>query len=66
LFLAINAKGGELIGPKQKDRTTTYFQIFKNYFTKGEKIFQLQNKTLLTAKGIISSGGLLLSQRKSI
>jgi hypothetical protein len=43
--LAINAKGGELIGPKQKDRTTTHFifQIFKNNFTKGKKSFQLQN-----------------------
>jgi hypothetical protein len=24
-FLAIHAKGGESISPKQKDRTTTYF-----------------------------------------
>jgi hypothetical protein len=23
LFLAINAKGGEILSPKQKDRTTT-------------------------------------------
>jgi hypothetical protein len=28
-FLAINAKGGESISPKQKDRTTT-FKIFRN------------------------------------
>jgi hypothetical protein len=42
LFLAINAKGGELIGPKQKDDTTTHFQFFKNIFTKGKKLFQLQ------------------------
>jgi hypothetical protein len=28
-FLAINAKGGESISPKQKDRTTTNFQNFK-------------------------------------
>jgi hypothetical protein len=28
-FLAIHAKGGESISPKQKDRTTTYFQNFK-------------------------------------
>jgi hypothetical protein len=54
-FLALNAKGGELIGPKQKDHTTTL--IFKNYFTKGERIFQLQNKTLLTAKGRTSLEG---------
>jgi hypothetical protein len=26
-FLAINAKGGESISPKQKDRTTTNFKI---------------------------------------
>jgi hypothetical protein len=25
-FLPIHAKGGESISPKQKDRTTTYFQ----------------------------------------
>jgi hypothetical protein len=28
-FLAIHAKGGENISPKQKDRTTTNFQIFE-------------------------------------
>jgi hypothetical protein len=28
-FLAINAKGGESISPKQKDRTTTNFKVFK-------------------------------------
>jgi hypothetical protein len=27
--LAIHAKGGESIGPKQKDRTTTNFQKFE-------------------------------------
>jgi hypothetical protein len=37
LFLAINAKGGEFIGPKQKDRTTifkfkTISQKERNYF----------------------------------
>jgi hypothetical protein len=26
-FLAINAKGGESMSPKQKDRTTTNFKI---------------------------------------
>jgi hypothetical protein len=31
-FLAINAKGGESISPKQKDRTTT--PISKNFKTK--------------------------------
>jgi hypothetical protein len=29
-FLAINAKGGESISPKQKDRTTTPISKFKN------------------------------------
>jgi hypothetical protein len=29
-FLAINAKGGESISPKQKDRTTTPISIFRN------------------------------------
>jgi hypothetical protein len=28
LFLVINAKGGEILSPKQKDRTTN-FKIFK-------------------------------------
>jgi hypothetical protein len=28
-FLAINAKGGESISPKQKDRTTTNFKRFE-------------------------------------
>jgi hypothetical protein len=28
-FLAIHAKGGESISPKQKDRTTTNFSKFK-------------------------------------
>jgi hypothetical protein len=33
-FLAINAKGGEGISPKQKDRTTTNFKfkVFKRSF----------------------------------
>jgi hypothetical protein len=29
-FFAINAKGGESISPKQKDRTTTKFKKFRN------------------------------------
>jgi hypothetical protein len=47
-FLAINAKGGESISPKQKDRTTTNFknlvfqkEIFNWYpimFKKREKV----------------------------
>jgi hypothetical protein len=30
-FLAIHAKGGESISPKQKDRTTTNFKNFSLY-----------------------------------
>jgi hypothetical protein len=39
LFLAINAKGGENISPKQKDRTTTNFKTFKNYFKIGIQMY---------------------------
>jgi hypothetical protein len=59
-FLAINAKGGELIGPKQKGHTTTHF---RKLFNKGEEIISIA-KTLLTTKGR-TSGELLFSQRKS-
>jgi hypothetical protein len=31
-FLAIHAKGGESNSPKQKDRTTTYFFLKKEFF----------------------------------
>jgi hypothetical protein len=34
-FLAINAKGGENISPKQKDRTTTNLKIFEIKFSIG-------------------------------
>jgi hypothetical protein len=45
-FLAIHAKGGESISPKQKDRTTTNFKNlvmntfnwFFYYVQKGEKV----------------------------
>ena len=30
-FLAIHAKGGESMSPKQKDRTTTYFSQTKDF-----------------------------------
>jgi hypothetical protein len=29
MFLAINAKGGEILSPKQKDRTTTNLKLFQ-------------------------------------
>jgi hypothetical protein len=36
-FLAIHAKGGESMSPKQKDRTTTYFKnlVFQRVFSIG-------------------------------
>jgi hypothetical protein len=42
-FLAIHAKGGESISPKQKDRTTTNFQLeISNWylivFKRGRKV----------------------------
>jgi hypothetical protein len=43
----LNAKGGESIRPKQKDRTTTLFS--KKYF--------ICKKKPLTAKGRTFSGG---------
>jgi hypothetical protein len=59
LFLALNAKGGEINRPKQKDRTTTLFS--ENF---------LQNiafaKTLLTTNGRTFLGELLFCQRKNI
>jgi hypothetical protein len=59
LFLAINAKGGESISPKQKDHTTTNFKFFEIKFSIGYefsnwylKIFDLLSigKTLLNTK----------------
>jgi hypothetical protein len=35
LFLVINAKGGESISPKQKDRTTTFRKILIDIFQIG-------------------------------
>jgi hypothetical protein len=45
-FLAINAKGGEILSPKQKDRTTTLrkflIDIFQNwYVSQLVRIFQI-------------------------
>jgi hypothetical protein len=72
-FLAINAKGGDSISPKQKDRTTTNFKIFEIKFSIGifqinipleiisqlVSIFQIDIylKTLLKAKRIIPFRG---------
>jgi hypothetical protein len=68
-FLAIHAKGGESMSPKQKDRTTTNFknlmlsksiyQMVSYYVQKGEKVvFQKWYiKTLLNTKRRISFRG---------
>jgi hypothetical protein len=40
-FLVINAKGGESISPKQKDRTTMPISIFRNKFNVLNVFFQL-------------------------
>jgi hypothetical protein len=62
-FWWLMPKVEKLIGPKQKDRTTSLF--FKNYFTKGEKLFKLQ-KPSWQLRGELLQGELLLNQRKSI
>jgi hypothetical protein len=38
-FLAINAKGGEILSPKQKDRTTTFRKFLSDIFQIGMLIF---------------------------
>jgi hypothetical protein len=54
--LAINAKGGEILSPKQKDRTTTNIKKFKNFSNWYLNVFDLSlvftktGKTLLKAK----------------
>jgi hypothetical protein len=78
--LAIHAKGGESISPKQKDRTTTNFQNFKGLemmnfaieillFSKGGEcsIFKIGIlKPSWTLRGGFYWGGVLFSQRKNI
>jgi hypothetical protein len=61
-FLAIHAKGGESISPKQKDRTTTNYQknelrkdfsidiLFLIEFHIGTTLSKLISKTLLNTK----------------
>jgi hypothetical protein len=49
-FLVLNAKGGESIRPKQKDRTTTLFsKNVLNYFITKERIYS--GRVLEMAKG---------------
>jgi hypothetical protein len=43
LFLAIYAKGGEILSPKQKDRTTTNVKIFKNFSNWYLNVFDLSS-----------------------
>jgi hypothetical protein len=50
-FLAINAKGGEILSPKQKDRTTT-FQNFKIDIFQIGMFFQLVSIFKLVSKNI--------------
>jgi hypothetical protein len=67
-FLAIHAKGGESISPKQKDRTTTNFKnlVFQRVFSIGillcskggeSSISKMIFKTLLNTKRRISFRG---------
>jgi hypothetical protein len=68
-FLAIHAKGGESMSPKQKDRTTTNFKIlifqrvFSNWYLTYDIIsywytlFEINIKTLLITKRRISLRG---------
>ncbi len=72
-FLAINAKGGESISAKQKDRTTTNFKIFKNFLNWYLNVFDLVQlifikigKTLLNTKRRILFRGSFVYRRKSI
>jgi hypothetical protein len=72
-FLAIYAKGGESMSPKQKDRTTTNFkilvfqfgvkEIFSNWYlicdviSNWYTLFKINIKTLLNTKRRILSRG---------
>jgi hypothetical protein len=49
-FLAIYAKGGESMSPKQKDRTTTNFK--KSFFTIG-MIFNLVSACVQKGKRVV-------------
>ena len=73
-FLAIHAKGGESVSPKQKDRTTTlilkeFFKLVSYCVQKGgeSSIFKIDIlKPSWTLRGEFIWGGVLFSQRKSI
>jgi hypothetical protein len=73
-FLAINAKGGESISPKQKDRTTpppiSKFknEVFKWYLTIKylKRIFQLVSIFQIGIVNLLSIGKTLLSTKRRI
>jgi hypothetical protein len=54
-FLALNAKGEKVLGPKQKDRTTTFSKIQKLFHKKEEIISIGISFSFKNSLGIISS-----------
>jgi hypothetical protein len=63
--LAINAKGGESISPKQKDRTTTTFRKVFNWYILVCLLPKLVSiKTLLKAKRRISLRGSFVKSKE--
>jgi hypothetical protein len=50
-FLAIRAKGGEIISPKQKDCTTTNFQKFKRKGFQNDDFSNWYLKNMLNLRG---------------
>jgi hypothetical protein len=68
--LAINAKGGEILSPKQKDRTTTNFKIFNWHILVCllSRIFQnwYLNVFDFTQFGICKTGKTLLKAKRRI
>jgi hypothetical protein len=59
-FLAIYAKGGESMSPKQKDRTTNLIlklMIFNDIISNWYTLFKINIKTLLNTKRRISLRG---------
>jgi hypothetical protein len=76
LFLAIYAKGGESMSPKQKDRTTTNFkkiylkEVFSNWYlicdiiSNWYTLFKINIKTLLNTKRRISLRGSFVKSKE--
>jgi hypothetical protein len=72
-FLAIHAKGGESISPKQKDRTTTpiskifetkVFNVVFNWYCICDIFQKLVSKTLLNTKRRISLRGSFVKSKE--